>query len=195
MIAVPIGPRVQRFVTAAAPAYLAAHGRPAHPRDLLDHACIRHRFASGVVPPWEFERAGEVVRIMPNGPLIANVAELQVAAAVAGLGIVSAFEGFLAPAFAAGTLEPILRGLVAELSGAVPLHGRATAHASAIARVYRSPASGYAGSVAVSKSTSAMRRPSGSRPSPWRRLQRRDRSGAQHCLIVATLRAAGNGPA
>ena len=31
----------------------------------------------------------------------------------------------------------------------------------------------------------------GSRPSPWRRLQRRDRSGAQHCLIVATLRAAG----
>ena len=28
MIAVPIGPRVQRFITAAAPAYLAAHGRP-----------------------------------------------------------------------------------------------------------------------------------------------------------------------
>ena len=108
MIAVPIGPRVQRFATGAAPAYLAANGRPEHPRDLLDHPCLRHRFASGVVPPWEFERAGEVVRIVPNGPLIANVAELQVAAAVAGLGIVSAFEGFLVPAFAAGTLEPIL---------------------------------------------------------------------------------------
>jgi len=50
MIAVPIGPRVQRFVTAASPAYLAAHGRPLHPRDLLRHACIRHRFASGAVP-------------------------------------------------------------------------------------------------------------------------------------------------
>ena len=108
MIAVPIGPRVQRFATGAAPAYLAANGRPEHPRDLLDHPCLRYRFASGVVPPWEFERAGEVVRIVPNGPLIANVAELQVAAAVAGLGIVSAFEGFLVPAFAAGTLEPIL---------------------------------------------------------------------------------------
>ena len=35
MIAVPIGPRVQRFATAAAPAYLDRHGRPQHPRDLL----------------------------------------------------------------------------------------------------------------------------------------------------------------
>src|SRR5512140_463215 len=34
MIAVPIGPRVQRFATAAAPAYLERHARPAHPRDL-----------------------------------------------------------------------------------------------------------------------------------------------------------------
>src|SRR5215472_1564530 len=40
MIAVPIGPRMQRFAAAAAPAYLAAHGRPAHPKDLLRHACI-----------------------------------------------------------------------------------------------------------------------------------------------------------
>jgi DNA-binding transcriptional LysR family regulator len=30
MIAIPIGPRVQRFATAAAPAYLDAHGRPEH---------------------------------------------------------------------------------------------------------------------------------------------------------------------
>jgi DNA-binding transcriptional LysR family regulator len=62
MIAVPIGPRVQRFVAAAAPAYLAAHGRPEHPKDLLGRACIRHRFPSGVAPPWECERAGEIGR-------------------------------------------------------------------------------------------------------------------------------------
>src|SRR5215470_8100414 len=55
MIAVPIGPRRQRFVTAASPAYLAARGTPRHPRDLLDHSCIRHRFASGVIISWEFE--------------------------------------------------------------------------------------------------------------------------------------------
>ena len=61
MIAVPIGPRVQRYVAAAAPAYLAAHGIPAHPRDLVNHSCIRHRFASGAVLDWEFERGGEIV--------------------------------------------------------------------------------------------------------------------------------------
>lgn len=33
MIAVPIGPRTQRFAAAASPAYLAARGRPEHPRE------------------------------------------------------------------------------------------------------------------------------------------------------------------
>src|SRR5229473_8113798 len=53
MIAVPIGPRVQRFATAASPAYLDRRGHPEHPRELLDHACIRGRFSSGAMPPWE----------------------------------------------------------------------------------------------------------------------------------------------
>jgi DNA-binding transcriptional LysR family regulator len=109
MIAVPIGPRIQRFAAAAAPGYLAAHGRPTHPKDLLDHACIRHRFASGVtLSAWEFERDGEVARINPTGPLIATMIDLEISAAVAGLGIIKCFEGFLAPALASGALVPVL---------------------------------------------------------------------------------------
>src|SRR3984957_21088097 len=61
MIAVPIGPRIQRFATAASPDYLEARGRPEHPRDLLGHACLRGQFSSGPMPVWEFERDGEVV--------------------------------------------------------------------------------------------------------------------------------------
>jgi DNA-binding transcriptional LysR family regulator len=117
MIAVPIGPRVQRFVAAAAPAYLAARGRPAHPKDLLGHPCIRHRFSSGVSPPWEFERDGESVRISPSGPLIASNLELEIAAAVAGLGVIASFEGFLAPAIASGALEPVLEDWSQRFSG------------------------------------------------------------------------------
>ena len=80
MIAVPFGKRVQRFVTAGSPAYLAARGSPMHPKDLLSHACIRHRFASGVVSAWEFERGAEVVKITPAGPLIATTIDLELSA-------------------------------------------------------------------------------------------------------------------
>jgi DNA-binding transcriptional LysR family regulator len=111
MIAVPIGPRIQRFATAASPDYLDAQGRPEHPRDLLSHACLRGQFASGVMPAWDFERGGEVVRVNPAGPLLVRLgagADLAVSAAVAGLGIVQMFEDWLAPMLQSGALEPVL---------------------------------------------------------------------------------------
>jgi len=111
MIAVPIGPRIQRFATAASPGYLARHGRPEHPRDLLAHACLGGRFAGGTVPPWEFERDGEVVRIDPTGPLIVQnggATDLAIEAAVAGTGIITLFEDWLRPHLGSGALEPVL---------------------------------------------------------------------------------------
>ncbi|MBW8726507.1 MAG: LysR family transcriptional regulator [Inquilinus limosus] len=108
MIAVPVGPRRQRFVIAAAPSYLAARGRPLHPKDLLDHACIRHRFASGRLAGLEFERDGQIIRISPDGPLIANALEMEVAAAIAGLGVISSFEEVLRPHLDSGALVPVM---------------------------------------------------------------------------------------
>ena len=101
MIAVPIGARVQRFATAAAPAYLDRHGRPSHPRDLLAHDCLRGCFSSGALSsPWEFERAGEVVRVEPHGQLVVRVGaatDLAVEMAVAGVGATHLFENWLQP--------------------------------------------------------------------------------------------------
>ena len=111
MIAVPIGPRIQRMATAAAPAYLEAHGRPQHPRDLLAHACLRGQFASGTIPTWEFERDGDIVRVDPTGPLLVRLGaavDLKVAAAVEGLGIIHLFEAWLQPHLDSGALEPVL---------------------------------------------------------------------------------------
>ena len=112
MIAVPIGPRVQRYATAASRVYLARKGRPEHPRDLLHHACLRGRFPSGAIAPWEFEREGEVVRVDPAGPLVVGItaSDLAVNAAIAGIGIVSHFEDWLRPHLDSGALEPILEG-------------------------------------------------------------------------------------
>lgn len=108
MIAVPIGPRTQCFVTAGAPVYLAAHAPPRHPRELVGHACLRHRFSSGVIAPWEFERRGKVLRIRPEGPLLAATVDIGVAAAVAGLGLIHTFEEFLRPELDSGALVPVL---------------------------------------------------------------------------------------
>lgn len=111
MIAVPIGPREQRYATAAAPSYLQRHGRPTHPRKLLDHACLRGRMANGATHAWEFERDGEVVNVEPSGPLSANfggASDLLVDAALAGSGIVYFFEDWLRPHFESGALKPVL---------------------------------------------------------------------------------------
>ena len=120
MIAVPIGPRVQRFAAAAAPAYLDLRGRPQHPRELLSHACLRGRFSSGAMPPWEFERDGEIVNVEPDGPLLVRIgaaADLAVAAAIAGTGIVYSFEDWLKPWLSSGALEPVLEAWWPSFSG------------------------------------------------------------------------------
>ncbi|MBB3291199.1 MULTISPECIES: LysR family transcriptional regulator [unclassified Rhizobium] len=108
MIAVPIGPRQQRYVTAAAPAYLAANGTPQHPRDILEHRCIRHRFQSGSVAPWEFERNGETIIIAPPMVIATNSIDIECRAAAAGLGIIRTFREFVAPQIAGGDLVAIL---------------------------------------------------------------------------------------
>jgi DNA-binding transcriptional LysR family regulator len=111
MIAIPIGPRRQRFATAASPAYLDRRGRLGHPRDLLGHACLRGQFASGAMTAWEFERDGEAVTVEPGGPLIVRVGaatDLAVEAAIAGVGIIQLFEDWLRPHLDSGSLEPVL---------------------------------------------------------------------------------------
>jgi DNA-binding transcriptional LysR family regulator len=111
MVAVPIGPRTQRMAVAASPGYLAERGRPGHPRNLLDHVCMRGRFPSGALVQWAFERDGKSFNVDPSGPLLVEIGgavDLAVEAAVAGLGIVYLFEDWLRPYIDRGALAPVL---------------------------------------------------------------------------------------
>ncbi|WP_201455293.1 LysR family transcriptional regulator [Xanthomonas massiliensis] len=111
MIAVPIGPRRQRFATAAAPAYLDRHGRPQHPRDLLSLRGLRCRFANGSLDTWSFQRGADTCEIEPPPALIysaGTAVDLGVAAALAGEGVIHLFEEWLRPQLDRGTLEPVL---------------------------------------------------------------------------------------
>jgi DNA-binding transcriptional LysR family regulator len=107
MIAVSLGPP-QRYAVVASPQYIAQHGRPKHPRDLLNHACIRARFGSGGIPDWEFEKAGRVVKVSPPGKLIVNYPGLARRAALDGVGFWPTFEGWVRDEVKSGTLIRVL---------------------------------------------------------------------------------------
>ncbi|MRS15780.1 LysR family transcriptional regulator [Enterobacteriaceae bacterium RIT691] len=110
-IAVPIGPREQRFATAAAPELLDRYGRPQHPQDLLKMPCIRGRFAKGNLERWCYQRGDEQCHIDPHGPLIysgGSAVDMGVSMAVQGIGVMYLFEAWLQPWLDSGELEPIL---------------------------------------------------------------------------------------
>ena len=120
MIAVPIGPRVQRYAAAAAPAYLDARTRPEHPRDLLSHNCLRTRFSGGALAAYEFEKDGETVRVDPPGQLTVRpgaAGDLTLNCAIAGVGVMMSFDDWLAPHFESGVLEPVLENWWVSFSG------------------------------------------------------------------------------
>ena len=107
MIAVPVG-GPQPFVVVGSPAYLAAHGAPATPRDLLAHACIGRRFPSGRQYAWEFEQDGEGVSIAVGGPLVFDDDELMLRAARDGAGLAYVYEADARADIAAGRLVSVL---------------------------------------------------------------------------------------
>ncbi|WP_374575766.1 LysR family transcriptional regulator [Phenylobacterium sp.] len=107
MIAVSLsGP--QRYVLVASPEAIERWGAPAHPRDLLSKPCVRLKYPSGTMPPWEFERDGEVLRLEPDGPLICANSVLTAEAAAAGAAFAVVFEGYVAEHLAEGRLVEML---------------------------------------------------------------------------------------
>jgi DNA-binding transcriptional LysR family regulator len=107
MIAVSLGPS-QRYAVVASPQYVAQHGRPKHPKDLLHHSAIRIRFGRGMILDWEFEKAGRVVKVAPSGKLIANHPGLARRAALDGAGFWLTFEGYVHEDVKSGALVSVL---------------------------------------------------------------------------------------
>lgn len=112
-----------RKAVIASPAYLEAHGRPARPADLADHAILLYANES-----WRF-RVGarwETVRVTPA--MRSNNGDMLLTAARAGLGLCMLPNFIAAPAFADGGVVPVLRDFPTEEGAlhAVMPPGRAT---------------------------------------------------------------------
>jgi DNA-binding transcriptional LysR family regulator len=116
MIAVSLGPP-QRYAVVASPDYVARHGKPKHPKNLLDHGCIRIRFGRGTILDWEFEKAGRVVKVSPPAKLIVNYPGLALRAACDGLGFWLTFEAYAREAIKSGRLVSVLDDWCAPFPG------------------------------------------------------------------------------
>jgi len=105
-----------RIVVCASPAYLAAHGTPAHPRELLQHQCISWT-TLGPYKAWELRVAADESSPVAMAPirvrLSSTTPDSAVDAACAGLGLVQATSYQVADAVREGTLMPVLRGFEA----------------------------------------------------------------------------------
>lgn len=105
-----IGSHRQRLV--ASPAYLARHGTPQVPDDLLEHDCLVYKGQLGA-QKWYFRLPGEASSNVVNvsGSLRSNNAEVLLAAALKGRGVVLFPTWLLDPgSFQRGELSPLLEG-------------------------------------------------------------------------------------
>lgn len=119
MVSIPIGPRTLQIALAAAPAYLAAHGTPAGPDDLVRHDAIRYRLPDGPLLPWTLQDGPKRVRVEPVTRLVLSVdaRDAGLAYARAGIGIIGTFRNWLEDDFAAGSLLPVLPDRWPEMDG------------------------------------------------------------------------------
>jgi len=97
-----------RIILVAAPAYLAAQGRPLHPRDLEAHACFSYSNAPNGAR-WIFQGPeGEEATVLQSAPLRINNGEAAMPALEAGLGIAALPEFLVFDAMRAGRLVELL---------------------------------------------------------------------------------------
>jgi DNA-binding transcriptional LysR family regulator len=124
---------VPRLV-AASPRYLAGAPPLATPADLAAHDVIVGPSLAGQA--WSFSHDGKAVSVRVEGRIVTNSNEVAVAAAVTGLGIVSASRLGLAAELATGALVPVLSGWdmgSVELSAVFPAHAATKPAARAFA--------------------------------------------------------------
>ena len=100
----------------AAPSYLQAHGRPAHPRDLLGHKCIRYRYiTANRIQDWQFIVDGQAITVDAPTTLILDGMEAVRQAVRDGHGISWSLRPVIENELDAGRLETVLDPYVVPL--------------------------------------------------------------------------------
>jgi len=109
-----------RRVVCGSPAYLAAHGTPKRPEDLVSHMCVTlSAISSGL--SWTFATKGgkAATAVRPLCRLYINTAEAAIDAAVAGVGLTSVLSYQVVQAVHDGRLRIVLED---HEPGPIPVH-------------------------------------------------------------------------
>ncbi len=117
MVTVRLSPAF-KFVVVGSKRYLAARGRPKHPRELVDHACLSWRWStSGETYRWEFVDRGRDFEVAVDGPIRSNDADMLMEAATRDFGLTYVAAPEVERELASGRLEAVLEKWTPEVSG------------------------------------------------------------------------------
>ena len=97
----------RRLRVVAAPDYLARHGRPLHPSELVNHACLGYTLGGGAMS-WQFAVDGVAQSFPIRCRINSNNGEVLTEAAALGLGITCHPDFIVDRYIAEGRLEEIL---------------------------------------------------------------------------------------
>lgn len=116
-----------RFVILASPGYLAKHGRPKHPRELVEHTCLAWRSpTTGQIYRWEFEQRGRSFEVDVPSRISTSDADLLVACASEGLGLTYVAEHEARAELERGALVTVLEAFTPEVPGLFLYYPRAS---------------------------------------------------------------------
>lgn len=107
-----------RNLLVAAPSYLAAHGTPQTPADLVNHACLGFTGYSAW-PDWPLMKGGKHHTVRPTCCLVADHSEVLLMAAIDGAGVTFTAAWLAGPALREGTLVEVLSGWGGKEDGGV----------------------------------------------------------------------------
>jgi DNA-binding transcriptional LysR family regulator len=107
-----------RFVVVGTPEYLARHGTPKRPEDLLRHECLTFRSpTTGALYAWELERGRRTWRVPVRGGVVVNDGMLCTALAKLGLGLTYALESLVLDEISSGQLRRVLEPFAPTVPG------------------------------------------------------------------------------
>lgn len=107
-----------RFVVVGSPDYLARHGTPQRPEDLLSHECVTFRSpTNGTLYAWELERGRKEWRLPVRGGIVTNSGIACTTMAKLGLGLAYAPEPHIRDDLDAGRLVGVLESYAPTVPG------------------------------------------------------------------------------